>query len=250
MIALITGATAGFGKATAELFAKNGWDIIICGRRKERLASMAAELSKKYNVKISELSFDVTQLDEVKNAIASITGSWKNIDLLVNNAGLAVGLSPIQTGEIDDWERMINTNIKGLLYMTRLVAPIMIENKKGHIVNIGSVAGKEVYPNGNIYCATKHAVDALNRAMRIDLVQHGIKVTSIAPGLAETEFALVRFKGDADRAKTVYNGIDPLKGEDIAEAIYWAATRPAHVNILDIVLTPAAQGNSTTVIRK
>ncbi len=249
MIVFITGATAGFGKATAELFAKNGYNVIVTGRRKDRLDTLSAELKSKYKVDVLSLCFDVRHLSEVQSAIASIPPKWKKIDILVNNAGLAVGMGPIQEGVIDDWEQMIDTNVKGLLYMTRSIAPMMIENGKGHIVNIGSIAGKEVYANGNVYCASKYAVDALNKCMRIDLLPHGIKVTAINPGIAETEFSIVRFKGDAERAKSVYKGLNPLTAEDIADTIFWAATRPAHVNILDIVITAAAQANTTNFIR-
>jgi hypothetical protein len=249
MIVFITGATAGFGKATAELFAKNGYDVIITGRRQNRLDEFSAELKSKYKIDVLHLCFDVRHLSEVQKAIESLTGKWKQIDILVNNAGLAVGMGPIQEGVIDDWERMIDTNVKGLLYMTRSIAPMMIENGKGHIVNIGSIAGKEVYPNGNVYCASKYAVDALNKCMRIDLLPHGIKVTAINPGIAETEFSIVRFKGDETKAKSVYNGLKPLTGEDIADTIFWAATRPSHVNILDIVITAAAQANTTNFVR-
>lgn len=250
MLAFITGATAGFGKATAELFASKGWNLIIAGRRKVRLDVLEKNLKNTYGVQVKSLCFDVRKVDEVKAAVDSLNGEWREIDLLVNNAGLAVGLNPIQEGVLDDWERMIDTNVKGLLYMTRLVAPLMVARKKGHIINVGSVAGKEVYANGNVYCATKHAVDALNRAMRIDLLPKGIRVSQVAPGLAETEFSIVRFKGDDERAKNVYQGIQPLTGEDIAETIFWVASRPAHVNVLDVVITPAAQANSTTVVRK
>ncbi|MCE3278884.1 MAG: short-chain alcohol dehydrogenase [Bacteroidetes bacterium] len=250
MIAFITGATAGIGKATASLFAKNGYDIIITGRRQDRLDAVSAELSKAYNIKVLALHFDVRNLPEVVNAIRSIPDEWKQINVLVNNAGLAVGLNNIQEGVVDDWERMIDTNIKGLLYMTRNIAPIMISNGFGHIINIGSIAGKEVYANGNVYCATKHAVDALNKGMRIDLLPHNIKVTAINPGMVDTEFSVVRFKGDDERAKSVYKGMQPLKAEDIAETIYWVASRPAHVNINDIIIMPAVQANSTTTIRK
>jgi 3-hydroxy acid dehydrogenase/malonic semialdehyde reductase len=250
MIALITGATAGIGKATAELFAKNGYNIIITGRRKERLDEFSAYLKSTYKVDVLNLSFDVRKLAEVESAIASISSNWKKINVLVNNAGLAVGLGPIQEGIVDDWERMIDTNIKGLLYITRTIAPIMIENGFGHIVNIGSIAGKEVYANGNVYCATKHAVDALNKAMRIDMLPHGIKVTGIHPGMVETEFSIVRYKGDEERAKNVYKGLQPLTAEDIAETIYWAASRPAHVNISDLIITPTVQANATNTIRK
>lgn len=250
MLAFVTGATAGFGKATAERFAANGWNVIITGRRKVRLDVMEKNLREKYGVQVKSLCFDIRALDQVKAAVDSLPAEWKAIDVLVNNAGLAVGMNPIQEGVTDDWERMIDTNVKGLLYMTRCISPLMIARGKGHIVNIGSVAGKEVYANGNVYCATKHAVDALNRAMRIDLLPHGIRVSQVAPGLADTEFSIVRFKGDEDRAKAVYKGMQALTAEDIAETVFWVASRPAHVNILDIVITPAAQANSTTVIRK
>ncbi|MEO6902350.1 MAG: SDR family NAD(P)-dependent oxidoreductase [Bacteroidia bacterium] len=250
MIALITGATAGIGKATATLFAKNGYDIIITGRRKERLTNFSEELQSTYKVKVLTLNFDVRNLKEVETAIQSIPENWKKINVLVNNAGLAAGLGPIQEGLIADWEQMIDTNLKGLLYVTRNIAPTMITNGFGHIINIGSIAGKEVYANGNVYCATKHAVDALNKAMRIDLLPHQIKVTAINPGMVETEFSLVRFKGDEQRAKKTYEGIDALTPEDIAETIYWVASRPAHVNINDIIITPTAQANATNTIRK
>jgi len=249
MIAFITGATAGIGRATAELFARNGYNVIITGRRQERLNGFSEELKKNYNVDVLPLSFDVRRLDDVEKAIASIPHDWRGIDVLVNNAGLAVGLNPIQEGVIDDWERMIDTNVKGLLYMTRTLAPILIANGRGHIVNIGSIAGKEVYANGNVYCATKHAVDALNKAMRVDLLPHRIKVTAVNPGMVETEFSVVRFKGDEERAGNVYKGLEPLRAEDIAETVYWVATRPAHVNINDIVIMPAVQANATTTLR-
>ena len=249
MIALITGATAGIGKASAELFAKNGWDLIITGRRRDGLEALASELQKKHKIKTLCLNFDVRSLKEVEKNIATIKGDWKNIDLLLNNAGLASGLNTIQEGVIADWETMIDTNIKGLLYMTRHIAPWFVEKNKGHIINVASVAGKQVYPYGNVYCATKFAVDALSQAMRIDMVHHGIRVTNIAPGLAETEFSLVRFKGDAERAKKTYESIKPLSAEDIADVIYWTASRPAHVNINDIVITPTAQANAYVINR-
>lgn len=249
MIALITGATSGIGKASAELFAKNDWDLILTGRRKDRLDAFAADLQKKYKTKTLCLNFDVRKLKEVTANMEKIQGEWKNIDLLLNNAGLASGLSTIQEGNIEDWEIMIDTNVKGLLYMTRLISPLLIAKNKGHIINVASLAGKQVYPNGNVYCATKFAVDALSKAMRIDMIQHGIRVTNIAPGLVETEFSLVRFKGDAERAKKTYENIKALSAEDIAEIIYWAASRPAHVNINDIVITPTAQANAYIVNR-
>lgn len=248
--ALITGASAGFGKAIAEIFAANGWNLILTARRKVRIEMLERQLKEKHGIEVLSLAFDIRNNEEVKKNMASLSGQWKNIDLLVNNAGLAAGLSSVQDGSIDDWEQMIDTNVKGLLYMTRCIAPLMTERKSGHIINIGSIAGKEVYANGNVYCATKHAVDALTKAMRIDLLPHHIRVTQIAPGMAETEFSIVRFKGDSDRAKNVYHGLQPLTAEDIAETAWWVASRPAHVNINDIVIMPAAQANSTTVIRK
>lgn len=248
-IALITGASAGFGKATAEILASNGWNLIICGRRKVRLDVLERQLKEKYKVDVLSLSFDIRNNEEVKKAIATLTDQWKEIDLLVNNAGLASGFAAIQEGNTDDWELMIDTNVKGLLYMTRCIAPMMIARKQGHIINIGSVAGKEVAALGNVYCATKHAVDALTKAMRIELLSHNIKVTQIAPGMAETEFSIVRFKGDDERAKNVYKGIEPLHAEDIAETIWWIISRPPHVNINDIVIMPTAQANATTLIR-
>ena len=250
MIALITGATSGIGKASAEIFAKNGYDIIITGRRKERLENLAEELKSQHKIRVHTLCFDIRKLDEVKKNIASLPADFKSIDVLLNNAGLASGLSAIQDGDTDDWEKMIDTNLKGLLYATREVSQLMIAHKKGHIINIGSIAGKEVYANGNVYCATKHAVDALNKAMRIDLLPHGIRVTAVNPGMVETEFSVVRFHGDEERAKKVYEGLQPLTPVDIAETVFWVTTRPPHVNINDIVIMPTVQANATTSIRK
>lgn len=249
MIAFITGATAGIGKATAEIFAKNKYALIITGRRKERLDAFSQHLKSIYGIDVLSLHFDVRNSSEVQVAVNSIPDKWKKINVLVNNAGLAVGLNSIQEGALDDWERMIDTNVKGLLYVTRTLAPLLIANGSGHIVNLGSIAGKEVYANGNVYCATKHAVDALSKSMRIDLLPHHIKVTAIHPGMVETEFSIVRFKGDEQRAQSVYKGVQPLTAEDIAETIYWTASRPAHVNINDIVIMPAVQANATTVLR-
>ncbi len=246
---LVTGATAGFGKATAIRFAKEGHRIIITGRRKERLDDLEKEL-KNLGAEVLALNFDVRKRYEVEFTIAEIPEEWKNIDILVNNAGLAVGLEHIDQGNIDDWDRMLDTNVKGLLYITRSVAPLMTARKKGHIFNISSIAGKEVYENGNVYCASKHAVDALSRAMRIDLLRHNIKVTNIAPGMAETEFSLVRFKGDKTKAAEVYKGIKALTGDDIAELIYYCTTLPEHVCINDLVVTPAAQAGVNHNIRK
>ena len=249
MIALITGATSGIGKSTALEFAKHGYNLIITGRRQERLAELKVALVKDFKINVLELCFDVRDEKQVADASNSIPSDFKAIDVLVNNAGLAAGLSTIQDGKINHWEQMIDTNIKGLLYVTKHISQIMIQNKKGHIINIGSIAGKEVYANGNVYCATKHAVDALNKGMRIDLLPHGIKVSAVNPGMVETEFSIVRFDGDEERAKKVYENIVPLKPEDIAETIYWMASRPAHVNINDILIMPTIPANSTTVLR-
>ncbi len=250
MLVLVTGATSGIGKSTAEIFAKNGHDLIITGRRKDRLDTVSKELQTNYKIKVATLNFDVRNFVEVEKAIKSLPTEFSKIDILVNNAGLAAGLSSIQNGDLSHWERMIDTNIKGLLYMTREVSKGMIERKKGHIINIGSIAGKEVYANGNVYCATKHAVDALNKGMRIDLLPHHIKVTAVNPGMVETEFSIVRFDGDEQKAKQVYSGMQPLLPEDIAETIYWVAMRPAHVNINDVIIMPAVQASATNVIRE
>ena len=249
MVVLITGATSGIGKSTAVEFAKNGYDIIITGRRQERLLELKSFLSNEYLVKVLDLCFDVMDEKQVEKAIHSIPGDFKRIDVLVNNAGLAAGLSGLQDGQLDHWEQMIDTNIKGLLYVTKHVSKIFIENKKGHIINVGSIAGKEVYPNGNVYCATKHAVDALNKGMRLDLLPHGIRVSAVNPGMVETEFSVVRFDGDEERARKVYENIVPLKPEDIAETIYWMASRPEHVNINDVIIMPTIQANATTFLR-
>lgn len=248
-IIMITGATAGFGRATALKFAQNGYDVIITGRRKERLDELEKELMK-YKVKVLSLNFDVRKNSEVTKVINNLPGEWKEIDILVNNAGLAAGMDHVDKGNIDDWERMIDTNIKGLLYVTRAVSPLMVARNKGHIFNIGSIAGKYAYENGNVYCATKSAVDSLSRSMRIDLLKHNIKVTQIAPGMAETEFSLVRFHGDEEKAKTVYKGIDALTAGDIADAIYYCASLPAHVCINDLVITPTQQADVFNNVRK
>ncbi len=239
--ALITGATAGIGEATALALAKNGYNIIITGRRAALLEKLKAKILSETNAEVLSLCFDVRKHSEVRQAVSSLETKWKQIDVLVNNAGLSVGLNHIDKGEIDDWERMIDTNIKGLLYVTREVSPLMVERKTGHIINIASIAGKEVYESGNVYCATKHAVDALSKSMRIDLLHDNIKVTNIAPGMVETEFSIVRFKGDKERADKVYQGLTPLFAQDIAEAILFAVTRPAHVCINDMLIMPTAQ---------
>lgn len=254
-IILITGATAGFGEATARRFASEGWRVIITGRRRERLEVLKRELEGLHGTieggtVVHALRMDVRDNDAVQRTIESLPGDWKAIDVLVNNAGLAAGMAPIQEGDLEDWNAMLDTNVKGLLHVSRAVIPGMIERGKGHIVNIGSVAGKEVYPRGNVYCASKHAVDALSKAMRQDLLPHGIKVTQIAPGLAETEFSMVRFKGDEHKAKQVYMGMEPLRGDDIANLVWFAATLPPHVCINDLVVTPTAQASSTQVHRQ
>ena len=248
-IALITGATSGIGQATALKAAEAGFDVIITGRRNDRLQELAESIRQK-GADVLPLAFDIRQSGEVETAIRNLGGKWRDISVLVNNAGLAVGVAPIQEGVLDDWERMIDTNVKGLLYITRAVAPLMIARNTGHIVNLASIAGKEVYPGGNVYCATKHAVDALSRAMRTDMLKHHIKVTNIAPGMVETEFSIVRYKGDKEAADKVYQGMTPLTNEDIAETIIFAITRPAHVCLNAIVIMPTAQANSRDVDRK
>ena len=249
-IALITGATSGIGRAVADIFAENKYNLIVTGRRSERLQELKAALERQHGISVLALCFDVRDNDEVVRNIESLPVEWRNIDVLVNNAGLAVGLNHIQDGVLDDWERMIDTNIKGLLYVTRAVSPLMIARNSGHIVNICSIAGKEVYENGNVYCATKHAVDALSKAMRIDMLGHNIKVTNVCPGAVETEFSLVRFKGDTQRAAGTYRGIEPLTGRDIAECIYFAVSLPEHVCINDMMIMPTAQADSRTFNRK
>jgi 3-hydroxy acid dehydrogenase / malonic semialdehyde reductase len=246
-IALITGATSGIGEATAHLLAKNQFDLILCGRRADRLKTMQAELSRL--TRVYSLSFDVRDLAAVKSAVQSLPTDWQSIDVLINNAGNAYGLDSIQTGNTEDWDAMMDINVKGLLYVSREVMPRMIARQRGHIVNIGSIAGKEVYPNGNVYCASKHAVDAITNGMRLDLNPHGIKITGIHPGMVETEFSLVRFKGDSNRAHSVYKGLTPLQGSDIADLILFAITRPAHVVVADMIVFPTAQASATVVKR-
>jgi len=249
-LTLITGATSGIGEATAYAFASKGHDLILTGRRKEKLNEISESITQKYKVEVLPLSFDIRNSKEVQDAINNLPEKWQEIEILINNAGLAVGLNPIHTGVIDDWERMIDTNVKGLLYITRAISPGMVERKKGHIVNIGSIAGKEVYLNGNVYCATKHAVDALTKAMRIDLLPYNIRVTQVAPGQAETEFSLVRFKGDIEKARTVYNGFEPITAEDIANVILYVCEAPAHVNINDVLVMPTAQASISITHRE
>lgn len=247
-IALITGATSGIGLETAHLLAENNFKLICCGRREDRLQQLIDELAGK--TEITTLNFDVRDKSVIKEKIESLSDDWKKIDVLINNAGNAHGLDFIQDGNTDDWDAMIDINVKGLLYISREIIPGMIERGKGHIVNIGSVAGKEVYPRGNVYCASKFAVDAINTGMRIDLNQHGIKVTAIDPGLVETEFSMVRFKGDEEKASGVYKGYKPLEGKDIAECILFALTRPDHVMIADMLVFPKAQASSSIVNKK
>lgn len=240
-IALITGATSGIGEATAKLLTKS-YRLIICGRRKERLDSLAEDLEECY-----PLSFDVKDREAVFSAINGLPTDWSSVDVLINNAGNAHGLDPIQSGNVDDWDAMIDINVKGLLYVSKAIMSGMVERKKGHIINISSIAGLEVYPNGNVYCASKHSVDALTKGMRLDLNPYGIKVTSIDPGLVETEFSLVRFKGDEARASKVYQNYQPLKAHDVAETIEFVLNRPAHVVIGDLLLLPTAQASATLV---
>lgn len=246
-IALITGATSGIGEATAIEFAKHNYNLIITGRRAGRLIELAKNITQEYDVQVKTLVFDVRIKTSVDEAMDSLEAGWKKIDVLVNNAGLASGLDPIQNGDVADWEKMIDTNVKGLLYVSKSVIPLMIANKKGHIVNISSIAGKEAYANGNVYCATKHAVEALTKSMRIDLLKEGIKVSSVSPGMVDTEFSQVRFHGDTKRAEEVYKGFEPLHAEDIAETIWFITSRPAHVNINDVLIMPTVQASAVYV---
>ncbi len=247
---LITGATSGIGKAIALRLAKEKFTLILTGRRSDRLEELKKELERDYETKVHTLCFDVRVYEQVEKAINSLPDEFQPIDILVNNAGLAAGFDPIHTASLSDWEQMIDTNIKGLLYVTRVVSPAMVARKSGHIINIGSMAGKAVYPNGSVYCATKHAVKALNTGMRMDLLPYGIRVTEICPGAVDTEFSLVRFKGDQQRADKVYQGFTPLYAEDIAESVYFAVSQPPHVNIQDILIMPTAQAEPTMIHRK
>jgi len=247
---LITGATSGFGKAIAVRFAKEGYTVCITGRRDHRLTELKHDLEHHYGAHVITLTFDVRNRKQVEAAMIKLRSEVSAIDILVNNAGLASGLATIDEGDTDDWDVMIDTNIKGLLYVTRQIAPMMRERAAGHIINIGSTAGKQVYKNGNVYCATKYAVDALNQAMRIDLLPYGIKVTAINPGMAETEFSLVRFKGDEDRAKNMYAGVKPLQAEDIANIAWFVANQPPHVCINDITVTCLTQANGVYAIKE
>lgn len=243
-IVFITGATSGFGKACSEKFAAHGYDLILNGRREDRLQELSDSLEKKYNVAVFQLPFDVRDEKKVFTSIETLPKEWKNIDVLVNNAGLAVGRDYFEEANLEDWNTMIDTNVKGFMYVAKAVSQLMAKRKQGHIINMGSVAGKQVYEKGNAYCASKYAVDALNQAMRIDLLRHNIKVTGIHPGAAETEFSLVRFKGDEQTAKSIYNGLKPLSAEDVADAIYYCASLPAHVCINDLVITCTQQADA------
>lgn len=249
-IVFITGATAGIGEACAVDFAKEGADLILCARREDKLNKLAESIKKSFGVKVFSFRLDVRDREAVKKEISALPDEWKQIDILVNNAGLAKGFGKVDDGDIDAWEQMIDTNVKGLLYVTRQVLPLMASRNEGHVINIGSVAGHEVYPNGNVYCATKFAVDALSKGIRLDMLDKKIKVSTISPGLVETEFSEVRFSGDKERAKQVYKGFMPLVAEDISDLVLFAATRPQHVNINEIVVTPTAQGSSTMVLRE
>lgn len=247
-IILITGASSGLGKATAEKFAAEGWNLILTARRKEKLAVVVNDIEKKYGVKTLSLIFDVQDKKAVFEHLENLPKEWQAINVLLNNAGLALGRDPFEEAHLEDWEIMIDTNLKGLIYVSKAVLPFIIA-QKGHIINIGSTAGKEVYKDGNVYCATKHAVDAISKAQRIDLLQHQVKVTAIHPGAVETDFSLVRFKGDTTKADAVYTGYTPLKAEDIADTIWYVANTPEHVCINDLVITCTAQGNSTTIFK-
>ncbi len=247
--ALITGATSGIGKSTAYLLAKNGYNIIITGRRSDRLEQIQEDILTNFTVECETLCFDVRDNNQVISAIESLTNKNQIIHVLVNNAGLASGLDKLQNGDVDDWNKMIDTNVKGLLYVSRQVIPQMIKQGFGHIVNIGSIAGKEVYTNGNVYCGTKHMVDALNKSMRRELAEHGIKVSAVNPGAVETEFSLVRLHGDSQKAGKVYDGFENLVAEDIADAVFYIVSRPEHVNINDMIIMPKAQPSAGNVIR-
>lgn len=248
-IALITGASAGIGAACANSLAADGYDLILMARRGEILDQIAVSLESKHKVEVRKLVGDVRDRENVQYLLDTLPANWKDIDVLINNAGLSLGLDAFDKASLNDWDTMIDTNVKGLLYVSRIVSEWMVARRKGHIVNIGSIAGKEVYPNGNVYCATKHAVGALSKAMRIDLLPHLIKVTEISPGMVETEFSMVRFKGDEQRAKKVYDGFEALMAADIADAIMYAITRPAHVNINELLIMPSAQATSSIIIK-
>lgn len=248
--ALITGASSGIGLACARRFASGGWNLVLTARRIEKLQEVSDHLHRQFGVNVQSFALDVRQLDGVTEFAGGLKQQGIFPELLINNAGLAVGLDPVHKAEIDDWERMIDTNIKGLLYVTRAISPMMVSRGSGHIINIGSIAGKEAYPNGNVYCATKHAVDGLTRAMRMDLYTHGIRVTQVAPGAVQTEFSDVRFKGDTQRAAQVYENFTPLSADDVADVVWYCANVPPHVSIHDVVVMPAAQASATMIHRQ
>ena len=249
-IVFITGVSSGIGEACAREFAKHGSNLILCARRKERLQDLANQLIKEYNIKINAFELDVRNNDHVNKTIKNLPEEWKKIDILINNAGLSRGLDLLQEGSIQDWEEMIDTNVKGLLYVSRAIIPEMVKRNKGDIINIGSIAGHEVYQKGNVYCATKHAVDALTKGLRLDLLGTSLRVSTIDPGLVETEFSDVRFRGDEARAKTVYQGYQPLTPGDIADCVVYAASRPAHVQIAEMIVFPTDQRSATNVYKK
>lgn len=248
--ALITGATSGIGKAIAQILASNGYNLIITGRRQELLDDLSLWISNETEAQVVSLCFDVRDLNQVEKAIDSLTGEWENIDLLINNAGLAVGLEPVHSGVVDDWDRMIDTNVKGLLYISHKISPRMVAKKAGHIINLSSIAGHEAYPNGAAYCASKHAVQAITKAMRIELLPFGVKVSSISPGMVDTEFSIVRFKGDKEKADNVYKGLTPLDARDIADSVLFMVTRPKHVNIDELIIMPTDQASARDVRRR
>ena len=249
-LAIVTGATSGIGRATSVKLASLNYDLIITGRRESKLNDLTSELEKEYSIKVKALTFDIRDNQQTEIAINSLKDEWRKVDVLINNAGLAAGADPIQDGLLSDWEQMIDTNVKGLLYISKMIIPLMISRGKGQIVNISSIAGKEVYANGNVYCATKHAVEALTKGMRIDLLKHGIKVSSVSPGMVDTEFSLVRYHGNKEKADDVYKGLTPLFAEDIADTIEFIITRPPHVNINDILVMPTAQASAVYNFRE
>ena len=249
-IALVTGATSGIGKATSILLASNGYDLIVTGRRESLLNDLVKRIITETGAEVLSLCFDVRDQVQVEKAVDSLNEKWGKVDLLVNNAGLAVGLEPVQSGVVDDWERMIDTNVKGLLYMSRKISSMMVARESGHIINLSSIAGHEVYPNGAAYCASKHAVQAITKTMRIELLPFGVKVSSISPGMVDTEFSIVRYKGDGQRAENVYKGLTPLYAQDIAEAILFMANRPEHVNIADMIIMPTDQASARDFRRR
>lgn len=248
--AFVTGATSGFGRAIAIRLARLGYNVVVTGRRKELLDTLLQEIEANYNMRAFALNFDVRDRNACEEAVNSLPENFRQIDLLVNNAGLAAGAAPFDESDLEDYERMIDTNVKGLVYITKLLVPGMIEQRSGHIVNISSIAGIEVYPSGNVYCASKHAVNAITKGLRIDLVMYGIRVSSISPGMAETEFSIVRYHGDQEKAKAVYQGLEPLTAEDIADTLEFIVTRPAHVMINDIQINPSQQANTYVSYRK